>query len=174
MHTDFPIKHGVMLHHAGSGSSSTCSRVATKRKPKVAMTHSFVGMLHLLTKDYVTCTCTYIHTDSASSKNGTVVSASSNRRGTKNEPKVAKTHSSVGMLHLLTKDYVTCACTNIQTLPPLLCQQVVVEEVRRTSLRWPRHILLSVCYIKYYVTCVCTCIQTLSPLLCQLVLIEGV
>ena len=52
--------------------------------------------------------CLYNHTDSPSS----VVSASSNRRGTKNEPKIAKTHSSVGMLHLLTKDYVTCACTD--------------------------------------------------------------
>ena len=84
-----------------------------------------------------------MHTDSPSS----VVSASFSRRGAKNEPKVAKTHSSVGMLHLLTKDYVTCACTYIQTLPPLLCQQVVVEGVQRASPRWPRHILLSVCYI---------------------------
>ena len=84
-----------------------------------------------------------MHTDSPSS----VVSASFSRRGAKNEPKVAKTHSSVGMLHLLTKDYVTCACTYIQTLPPLLCQQVVVEGVQRMSPRWPRHIFLSVCYI---------------------------
>ena len=66
-----------------------------------------------------------MHTDSPSS----VVSASFSRRGAKNEPKVAKTYSSVGMLHLLTKYYVTCVCTCIQTLPPLLCQQVLVEGV---------------------------------------------
>ena len=57
--------------------------------------------------------CLYIHTDSPSS----VVSASSNRRGIKNEPKMAKTHSSVGMLHLLTKDYVHML---VQMLPPLI------------------------------------------------------
>ena len=41
--------------------------------------------------------CLYIHTDSPSS----VVPASCSRRGAKNEPKVAKTYSSVGMLHFI-------------------------------------------------------------------------
>ena len=135
-----------LYNHTDSPSSvvsASSNRRGTKNEPKVAKTHSSVGMLHFQRKIYVTCMCLYIHTDSPSS----VVSASSSQRGTKNEPKVAKTHSSVGMLHLLTKDYVTCACKYIQTLP-LLCQQVVVEGVQRMSPRWPRHILLW--YVTFY------------------------
>ena len=60
----------------------------------MAKTHSSVGMLHFINLRLCDM-CLYMHTDSPSS----VVSASSNRRGTKNEPKVAKTHCSVGMLH---------------------------------------------------------------------------
>ena len=84
--------------HTDSPSSvvpASCSRRGAKSEPKVAKTHSSVGMLHKILCDM----CLYMHTDSLSS----VVSASSNRRGIKNEPKVAKTHSSVGMLHFQRK-----------------------------------------------------------------------
>ena len=64
----------------------------TKNEPKVAKTHSSVGICYIL-NERLCDMCLYIHTDSPSS----VVSASSSRRGIKNEPKVAKTHSSVGI-----------------------------------------------------------------------------
>ena len=70
--------------------------------------HILLSVCYIFNERLICDMCLYNHTDSPSS----VVSASSNRRGAKNEPKVAKTHSSVGMLHLLTKDYVTCACTD--------------------------------------------------------------